>query len=319
MKSTCHFVDNGAGWEMALKQVYCEKKKLRKKPPVLIVPGYGMNAYIFGYHPNGKSLEEYLAESGFEVWSINLRGQEPSRCTGGSRLYTMQDVALNDLPLAVKYVLENTLSGCAAVNLLGCSLGGSMVLAYAALRKDAPVNAIVSLGSPLRWIDVHPAVKIAFSSPELIGLISVRRARSMARFALPFLAKIPGLLEIYMHPDNIDMSKAEEFIKTVEDPNRLLNREIAHWIKKRDLVLEGRNVTEEFRGNKAPFLCVIANADGIVPPATAVFPYEISGADRKNIVHVGNEKIKFAHADLYLNNHAQEMFFSPLVQWLKAL
>jgi len=319
MKSIYHYVDNGAGWDMALKQIYCEKKTLKKKPPLLIVPGYGMNAYIFGYHPNGKSLEQYLAERGFEVWSVNLRGQEPSRNTGGSRMHTMQDVALNDLPVAVDYVLNNTRTNNNKVSLMGCSLGGSMVLAYAALRKNAPIGAILSLGSPLRWVDIHPALKIAFSSPELVGLISIKRTRTLARLTLPFLAKIPGLLQLYMHPENIDMSKAAEFIKTVEDPNRLLNREIGYWIKKRDLILEGLNVTEEFRGNKTPFLCVIANADGIVPQATAVFPYEISGAERKDIINVGDKNVKFAHADLYLNNHAQEMFFAPMVKWLKEL
>ena len=52
-------------------------------PPVVILPGYGMNSFIFGFHPRGLSLEAYLASRGIEVWSVDLRGQGRARSTGG--------------------------------------------------------------------------------------------------------------------------------------------------------------------------------------------------------------------------------------------
>ena len=84
-----------------LKQVWEPTAHDADLRPVVIIPGYGMNAHIFGYHPSDISLEEFLAQQGFEVWSLNMRGQDPSRCLrGGSKDYTMADIVTVDLPVA---------------------------------------------------------------------------------------------------------------------------------------------------------------------------------------------------------------------------
>ena len=51
-----HYVPNGDGWLLALKQTYEPQALDRTRRPVAIIPGYGMNAFIFGYHPRGKSM-----------------------------------------------------------------------------------------------------------------------------------------------------------------------------------------------------------------------------------------------------------------------
>jgi hypothetical protein len=70
-----HFVDNGDGWQLSLFQTWDPARLAPGRNPVLIVPGYGMNSFIFSFHPRGLSLEGYLADAGFEVWRADLRGQ----------------------------------------------------------------------------------------------------------------------------------------------------------------------------------------------------------------------------------------------------
>lgn len=321
MVPTLHYLDNGAGWELALKQCPPTCAPQRRHPPLVIVPGYGMNAHIFGYHPAGadQSLEATLTGLGFEVWSVNLRGQEPSRRCGGSRLYGFRDIVREDLARIVPFVVEHTATGCDTVTLVGCSLGGTYVYAYLALYPEAPVSAVVALGAPLRWVEIHPALKAVFGCPALVGAVPFRGTRALARLGLPLLRHVPTLLHVYMHPEMVDLSNLDEVVRTVEDPNRRLNREIALWINARDLTIDGTNVSEAFASDRRPLLCVVANADGIVPPATAMYPREVSAATMRDVLWVGSEDKRYAHADLYLAHTTKADFFTPLGAWLLGL
>ncbi|MCP4604343.1 MAG: alpha/beta hydrolase, partial [Proteobacteria bacterium] len=101
METRTHFVNNNDGWIMAIKQVYDPDTLVKGRRPVAIIPGWGMNAFIFGYHPSGMSMEEFIVSQGFEVWSVNLRGQGESIREGGSTAYRMADISLKDLPAAM--------------------------------------------------------------------------------------------------------------------------------------------------------------------------------------------------------------------------
>ena len=319
MSYTMHRVDNGDGWELAFKQCHPVAGTTTGRSPLLLIPGYGMNSFPLGYHPSGQSLEQTLCARGFEVWSCNLRGQDPSRSIGGSKLYGIRDLALVDLPRAIDYALANTRSGASELSLIGCSLGGTTAMTYLALWEDPRVKALVNVGGPLRWVEIHPLLRFVFSCPELVGMVPMMGTRTLAAFALPLLARFPALLHMYMHPEIIDMDQAHEFVNTVSDPNRQLNMEMAYWFKSRDLFIDGTNVSEAFAGFDRPLLTVVSNADGIVPAATARYPVEIAKSPKAEVLYVGTNDIRFAHADLYISNHAHEHFFEPMLEWLESI
>src|SRR4051794_36833309 len=103
-----HLAETGAGWKICLYQAWDPERVDRARRPVLIVPGYGMNSYIFSYHPNGASLEGFLAERGFEVWRVDLRGQGGAVRTTGTMQFTLEDLAVVDLKVAMDAVLAAT-------------------------------------------------------------------------------------------------------------------------------------------------------------------------------------------------------------------
>ncbi len=317
MEARSHLADNGDGWKLALKQCFDVCKLNKSLNPVVIVPGYGMNAFIFGYHPRGMSLEEYLASRGFEVWSVNLRGQGGSvdlRGAGGE--YGFEDVCLTDLPAIIGYVLQKTVTGQPRVDLLGCSLGGTYVYGCCAMNGCARVGSIVGLGAPLRWEQVHPALAVAFGSRAVASLLKMKNTRRLAEIGLPIISKFPKLLSIYLHPEIVDLSRASVLAQTVEDPNSTLNVEICDWIKSKDLYIKGVNVTVEMKKVDRPLLVIMANADGIVPPKTALTPLAAVGSRVKEAYTAGSDKIKMAHADCYISDYAQELVFKPLADWL---
>jgi pimeloyl-ACP methyl ester carboxylesterase len=312
---TYHYVDNKAGWKLELKQCRPPKKVNVRRNPIAIIPGYGMNSFIFGFHPRGLSMEDYLTEHGFEVWSLNLRGQGGSRADGGHRRFSLRELAVDDLGAALHHIARHSVSRSGKVDLIGCSLGGTLAFIHAALVRHNKIGAIVAMGAPLRWEAVHPLLKLLFFSPFLIGLIPVARARLILRMLAPLFLDSP-LLKLYLHREIVDLKNRDVLLETVEDPNRFLNREIGHWIKNKDLIIDRKNITHEFRKSKNPLLCVLANSDGIVPPMTALSAEETSGAKVKETLVVGTDRLRFAHADLFISNHSHEMVFKPTAEWL---
>jgi pimeloyl-ACP methyl ester carboxylesterase len=310
------------GWILAMRRTTSTDRALLRstapRRPVLIVPGYGMNSFIFGYHPNGRSIEAHLAWRGFEVWSVDLRAQGRSRLVEGApgRRFGLEELSLVDVEAAVSVVLANTETGADRVDVIGASLGAALMFGHAGVNRDERLGSLVSFGGPLRWERVHPLVSLAFRSPALAGAVRFRGTRTLARYALPVLAKVPSILGVYLNPAITDVSRAHELVQTVEDPIPQVNREIAEWIRDRDLTLRGVNVTEAAAGLANPLLCVVAMGDGIVPPETASAPYRLSRARSKRVLEVGDPSTRIAHADLFISNDAHRIVFDPVAHWL---
>lgn len=310
-----HYVPNGCGWRLELKQCRPPKPLTKRRRPLVIVPGYGMNSFIFGYHPHGLSLEEYMRGRGFEVWSVNLRDQGGSRREGGNSRFGLRDLGCVDLDAAIEFIVKNSRSGSEKVDLIGCSLGGTLGFIYAALVPNNRLGSLVAIGAPLRWEKVHPLLKMAFLSPRLMGMIPFLGTKEIIKVLMPLIVRSP-LLRIYIHKEMVDLRRKNILLEAVENPNRFMNREIGEWIRAKDLILEGGNLTDAFHKVKNPLLCVLANSDGIVPPMTALSAHEVAGSKIKETLVVGTERLRFAHADLFISNHCHEMVFKPIADWL---
>lgn len=277
-----------------------------------------MNSFIFSFHPRGQSLEGFLVEAGFEVWRVDLRAQGESVSVGGGDNYGLDDLAVTDLGAAIDAALAHTRTvGHNHADIIGCSLGGTFMFIHAALTPHHRIGSMVAIGSPVRWVRVHPIIRGAFAWPMLIGLVRLRGTRRLAEFLLPRMVRhVPWLLSVYLNPSITDTEAARELVKTIEDPNRHVNREIARWVRKKDLILRGTNISESLKKVTQPFLCVLANGDGIVPRETAEFSYHAVQSNSKKLLEVGTATISLAHADLFISNEAQKLVFSPLAEWL---
>ena len=306
------------GWMLHCKCTFAPAALRKDRHPLVIVPGYGMNAFIFGFHPRGTSMERCLAEAGFEVWSVNLRAQGPSRRLGRAEDPSLRAYAEEDLPAALEAILAHTHSTTGRAVLIGCSLGGSIVYAHLARVPRSPVAAICTIGAPLRMDDLHPLVRFAFGSPRLVERLKLRGARRLAGLALPLIRHAPQLLSIYMNAAHVDLSAASELVRTVEDPVPRVNRDIAEWIASKDLLMGGTNVSDAMRDQRVPLLLVLSNRDGIVPERAALCVQDRWGGPCE-VLRVGDDDRWFAHADLFIADTAPERVFAPLARWAGGL
>jgi pimeloyl-ACP methyl ester carboxylesterase len=312
-----HFAPNDDGWLLHLKQVTCPERFDASLHPIVIVPGYGMNAFIFGFHPRGTSMERSLAEAGFEVWSVNLRTQgDARRQKHRPPPPSLRAFAETDLRAAVEAIVGKTTTRRSRVSLVGASLGGTISYAHLALHPDHRVQAVVTIGSPLDWVEVPLVFRAIFRHPTLVGSVRVRGTRTLAQAAFPLLARLPLLITPYMNPANVDLAAAAQMTQTVENPHPRVNRDIAHWIQERRLVLRGVTVGEALRSVDLPLMLVLANRDGIVPEAAALSAADCWGGRDIELLRVGDERQWYAHADLFVGNEAPRVVFAPLADWL---
>lgn len=285
--------------------------------PVLIVPGYGMNGFIFAFHPAGTSLVRHLADAGLEVWVANLRGQGKSRAASEeSPGPSLRRYAETDLRTAIHAVLEHTMTRADRADVLGASLGGSIAYAHLALEHAPRVGSLVAVGSPLRWRDVPAVIRAAFRSPRLASLVRIRGTERLARRLVPIATRVPKVLSLYLNADNVDLSAAHEMIRTVEDPHPRVNADIAKWLIASDMVLRGVNVTEALRARREPLLLVVGNKDGVVPEASALSARDAWGGP-VDVHRVGDEARWYAHADLFVGRESPERVFAPVTKWLR--
>jgi pimeloyl-ACP methyl ester carboxylesterase len=304
---------------VSLQQTWDEANVRRDQKPVLIVPGYGMNSFIFGYHPRGRSFEAALVRGGLEVWRVDLRGQGPSKNVSGSEVYGLEDLAGPDLGAAISGALDRTRTSASSAVVIGASLGGTIMFAHAALTRDHHIAAMVAIGAPVRWVRVHPLMRIAFASPRLIGLVPVRGSRVIARNLLPaLLRRTPWLLSMYINAEHVDLDFVDELVKTVEDPNRHVNREIAEWIRRRDLVFSGINLSAALPSIRVPLLSVVSSGDGIVPRATAEYPHLNVGSWDRTLLEVGSTDMRLGQADVFISDAADEIVYGPIREWILA-
>lgn len=308
-------VDNGDGWRLALHRIIDPAALDPTRRPVVLVPGFAMSSFPLRYRPGGDSMAMALARRGHPVWCAELRAQGDSRRHGRPRAFSLADVGLIDLGAAIDAILRRTTGRADGVDVIGCSLGATFMFIQAAWNPHSRIKRMVNMGGPLRWVDPHPVVRL-LAELRPLWRIPVKGTRRLARRVLPLAAKIPGALHLYLHPAICDLSEPDSLVQTVEDPVPSLNVEIARWIRSRDLLHRGRNLTADVAQLDTPLLSVVANADGIVPQGTTLSADAVMTRAPRQVVIAGDAATPMAHADLFISRPAAQQVFEPLARWL---
>jgi polyhydroxyalkanoate synthase subunit PhaC len=113
---------------------------------VLLIHGYGQNRYA--WHLPSRSVTNFLARLGYDVFNLDLRGHGRSAHLGASRPVGPDDYVREDVPTALEEILH--LTAGRPVFLLGHSLGGLVSYAVAP-RAEGAVAGVASIGSPYHF------------------------------------------------------------------------------------------------------------------------------------------------------------------------
>ena len=274
-----------------------------------------MNTFILAFHPTGRSLVAFLADEGYEVWTANLRTQGDT--LGPSGPASLQDWCDVDVPAVVEYVLRHTASERKSAVLMGCSLGGSLVYAYVARRpRHHHLCAAVAIGAPLRWPAPPSWARPLLQRRSWLAHVRIRGTRTIARTLLPVVRRLPILISPYMNAEHIDLARGDVLTQTVDDPDPGINADMVGWLEQRDLIVGPTNITLGLKAAKLPLLAIYANRDGIVRPEIAAAVTDFAHPNYLTTIEVGRDDLPFAHADMFINDHAEVEVFTPLAAWL---
>lgn len=302
------------GWSLSLIRVV--RPGAPPGPPVLFVPGYGMNAWVVQYHPTGPSFADVLLDAGFDPWGVDLRGTSTARRTRSSApVARFEDMAALDLPAAIAHLRRVT--GAPRVHAIGCSLGGSLLYGHVALAADHGIDRLVAIASPLTW-DRSLARRAMALLLDTVGQVPVKGARHLARMALPLAARaIPGALSLYLNPRITDVSDAAALCRTVEDPMPAVHRALARWMVS-ELRVGSRPVAPGLKHFDRPLLVLYGSGDGIVPqgPALSVVGATSGPVEVRKVEDPGGQPV--GHADLFISDLAPELVFRPTARFLSS-
>ncbi len=124
-------------------------KSLATDKTVLYVHGTTQpSEAIFDLAISGVSFADYLAQHGYDVWYLNIRGYGQSEAPKVAKKYfATTDDALCDLQCALKHIFK--LRKIKKINLMGWSWGTIIVGAYAA-KNPKHVSRLILLSAP--WL-----------------------------------------------------------------------------------------------------------------------------------------------------------------------
>jgi alpha-beta hydrolase superfamily lysophospholipase len=288
--------------------------------PVLLVHGFGQNRYA--WHLPSRSFSNYLANAGFDVFNVDLRGHGRSRKLGKVRSHGAHSYVEEDLPQAVAEV--RALSGNRPVFLIGHSLGG--LVSYAAAPSlVGHVAGIVSLGSPyhftrgsmflgavralnggLRTLGVplgNVPLTLKPVGMALRGMNHVLGSRGV--YPLPLRAWHEGALEKHVLEEHMDLAFDSA---SLEDLRNLFD-----WAWERRFG-GARGYAERFeRARDLPLFVIAGTNDDLAPPDAVRPAYERSRSLDKTY-----REYVAGHIDLVVGRDAPRTLWPDVRDWLLA-
>lgn len=287
---------------------------------VLLIHGYAQNRYT--WHSTRRSFVNFLADDGWDVFNVDLRGHGRSRRFGAPFPRTLDDYIREDLPAFVRETME--LSGQDRVFLIGHSMGGLISYFAGATGLRANVRGIVSIGSPyvfgqgsallsslrelaaaVRWtgaLDSNPALPL-----RLVGSHLRRRQRLWNTRLLPLPIRAWA-------PDTVEPDVLEEYLKRTFDRSTLavaldiFRAGRMHSFKSADGMID---YSTAFEILDRPLLVVAGTEDGLAPPASVRPAYERSRSNDKTY-----RAFPFGHIDLVVGKEATRTVWPLIRNWL---
>jgi polyhydroxyalkanoate synthase subunit PhaC len=289
--------------------------------PILLVHGYGQNRYA--WHLPSRSLSNYLARAGFDVFNLDLRGHGRSRYLGARRPAHVSEFVREDIPAALDEVRR--LSGGRSIYYVGHSLGGLVGYASAGAANDV-LAGIVSLGSP--YVFTRGSWALTALGTLMLGVDrrvplgdgalglkhwgeAVRLFRGFVEspfFPSPIRGFAPRSMEPNILAQHMSLAMDQGSITVLR--NMFLDAEKARRSGHRLGGLAG--YAAAFEASKLPLLVVAGGRDDLAPPSSVEPAFERSASPDKTY-----RVFPRGHIDLVVGRDAPLTVWPLVEAWIK--
>jgi polyhydroxyalkanoate synthase len=287
------------------------------KAPVLLIHGFGQNRYA--WHLPARSMANYLAQAGYDVFNLDLRGHGRSRHFGARAPRRVDDYIVEDLPSAVDEI--HALTGGRAPFLVGHSLGG--LVSYAAAPSLAGgVSGVASIGSPYHFARGSmslQAISVFFEAVRRVGvphiglpiplypvgafMRTIRRVADSPFYPIPLRGWHAGALEPHVLDQHLRLAFDRAGVAEL--------RNMFEWASDKRFGGSENDYVERFEAMDIPLLVVSGANDDLAPPASVRPAFERSRSTDKTY-----RTAPLGHIDLLVGRDAPLATWPLLAGWL---
>ncbi len=299
------------------------KSKIGAGEPVLLCHGFISNQFNFTL-PDGEALVDYLAERGYDCWTIDLRGNLSSVPPFG-RTYndpSMDDYLFKDLSAAVEFIRKTT--GSPQVHWIGHSMGGMLFYAFDAAFGGAKIASATTLGSPFSFddIDFHDPSRFLFVRRAL----GRRAFRGAMRLLISVFVRLkPRITLVPVRFSNLHKSFFDPgtFYKAADTPPVKVAENLAQAAMMKSWRLKDGEVDVfgSLHRLHAPLFAIFGADDPLTPPKTVDSFHEKISAPEKKMLLLSKENgfaDDYSHLDLVFGKEAPAEVYRPIAEWLQA-
>ncbi len=316
-----HWAVTGKKFEISLKR-HRLNKNVRYPRPVILIHGLLVDSRFLDFGRGG--LATHLAEAGFDVWNLSLRGTGRSLnpLRWGGKPWTLDDILEDDLPAVLDYVWKKT--GSAEVFVVGYEMGGALAFAHAGKVREHGVAGIVGIAAPM-----------SFDSPEqdALDILLKLDGRPVVRDALlswnasgfnRILFSLPGFRDMFYNPGNLEPRVAQALLEELLIPvNPGVLEQLVTMVEKDEFVSADGETSyrDTLSSIRLPVLIVGGGVDPIAPPGALKKVYqELASEDRDLMIFWSDpdEDVSYGHFDLILGKKAKTEVFPLVRRWLEA-
>ncbi len=293
-----------------------------RRHPVILCPGLGSNRYSFDIGEDAPSLAVTLAEHGFDVFVVELRGEGHGDHQRGP--WRFDDFVERDVPALLARVRRTT--GASAVHWVGHSMGG-MVLLSAIARGQSALASGVTLGSALAFDGTEQALESYTRLRPLFENVSKVPYGWLSRLLAPASARrLRNPLDaLNVNLDNCDpaaVRRLDAIGFTAISPDVILQLMTA--VEPGGLRPNGEDAQPYFeqlaeRDETPPVLMMAGEADPQCPfeAVERILRVRPNFVGRRVGPSSGAERA-YGHFDLLMGRRADAEVFPHIVQWLDA-
>ncbi|WP_224365892.1 alpha/beta fold hydrolase [Hyalangium versicolor] len=310
------------GWEIAVHARRSLKRRFEE--PVLLCHGLAANRYTFDFAPP-YSVAHYLAEAGFDCFSVEWRGTAHSRLPPPGRRYTdfsIDDHILQDAPALLEFALKET--GAKRAFWLGHSMGGLVGYAAAQGPLGPQLAGLLVLGSPV-FLKSEPLLR------SLLGL-GVRaawpgrlRQEWMSATLAPFLGYVTlPLSDLLVNPQHMPPQiQRQVFATMLSSMSRKVLLQFQDWIEHDSFRSYDGKV--DWRAGisrlNLPVLVMGGSSDRLATAENLRKQYELLTTPDRTLHVFGRDrgdKMDYGHGDLMFGTGAPMEVYPLIRAWLEA-
>jgi len=245
-------------------------KNPRQRTPVVLSHGFLVNSRFLNL-TRKYSLAQYLAEEGFDVWNLSLRGTGRSLkpLKAPPKKWSLDDMINDDLSPVIRYVQRQ--SGSPRVNWVGFEMGGLLLYGYLEKKRSrSGIGALVTIGTPVTFDDAkQEPMKMLLKledRPTWKKILLYLDGPLVKRLLIP---RIPAVEKFFYNPENLDQEVEQRFLETTLAPvNPGVLDHLITMIRKGEFVSATGN--HSYRKNLAkirvPVLIIGGEKDRVAPP-----------------------------------------------------